>query len=283
MNDIKTNIMSVVYKGKQISVKEKNGLLSLDLSHRGIKRISEIEGLAELTDLQVLSLKKNEIEKIEYLDTLKSLVKLDLSYNKITTIEGLRNLTKLEDLNLEFNDIKVIEGLDNLKELMKLTLFQNIHLSEIKSFQNKENLVKLVFSGPLKSMIKRNYRKVTLDSVLKYAQLHPEELIRNREIHLKAEKRKSTIIRICLISIGSIFILWGILWVLRENCSFLTSMGGLAVIGVFWLGLYVLVPGIIYPYSKRVKDFCCYYIFLGTIGCALLSYLLGYLIISLIC
>ena len=94
--------------------------LTLDLSRKGIKDITEIKGLEARTRLQVLNLSHNQIGEIKGLDTLKNLVKLDLSHNKIAEIRGLRNLTKLRILNLKGNRFVNIEGFENLINLKKL-------------------------------------------------------------------------------------------------------------------------------------------------------------------
>jgi len=74
--------MSVVYKGEELKVKD--GLpITLDLSFRMIKDISEIEGLENLTSLQVLDLSNNYISEIKGLETLTNLEKLYLGGNPI--------------------------------------------------------------------------------------------------------------------------------------------------------------------------------------------------------
>lgn len=94
--------------------------LTLDLSRKGIKDITEIKGLEARTGLQVLYLSHNQIGEIKGLDTLKNLVKLDLSYNEIGEIRGLRNMTNLRILNLKGNRFTNIEGFENLINLKTL-------------------------------------------------------------------------------------------------------------------------------------------------------------------
>jgi len=94
--------------------------LTLDLSRKGIKDITEIKGLEARTGVQILNLSHNQIGEIKGLDTLKNLVKLDLSHNKIAEIRGLRNLTNLRRLNLKGNRFTNIEGFENLINLKKL-------------------------------------------------------------------------------------------------------------------------------------------------------------------
>jgi len=112
--------MSVTYLDKEYKATENNGIMTLDLSRKGIKNISEIEGLEALTELRVLNLSKNQISEIKGLDTLKNLVELDLSSNIITEIRGLTNLTNLRKLNLKENRFINIEGFENLINLNKI-------------------------------------------------------------------------------------------------------------------------------------------------------------------
>ena len=75
----------------------------LYLEGKGIEKISEIEGLDTLTDLQYLLLSENQIKEIDGLDTLTSLCGLALNNNQITEIKGLEKLTNLQTLSLSDN------------------------------------------------------------------------------------------------------------------------------------------------------------------------------------
>ena len=112
--------MSVNHAGKEYSMMENRGLLTLNLSGEGIKDITEINGLEALTELQVLNLSKNRITEIKGLEPLKNLIKLDLSSNLIAEIKGLRNLTNLKKLNLKENRFINIKGFENLININKI-------------------------------------------------------------------------------------------------------------------------------------------------------------------
>jgi Leucine-rich repeat (LRR) protein len=73
----------------------------------------------------VLQLGENKISKIEGLDNLTNLNKLDFSNNKIDEIRGLNSLIELEELNLSCNFIREVNGLDNLKKLSSINLGAN--------------------------------------------------------------------------------------------------------------------------------------------------------------
>ncbi|MFX0102149.1 MAG: leucine-rich repeat domain-containing protein [Candidatus Hodarchaeota archaeon] len=101
-------------------LKKKN---SLDLSEKGIWKITSIEGLKDLTKLEELILRKNRITEIDGLDSLGKLKVLDLSENRdIKKIEGLDNLVELEELNLNCTYIYNIWGIENLVNLKRLNL-----------------------------------------------------------------------------------------------------------------------------------------------------------------
>lgn len=131
--------MKVEYHGNLYEMKKKKGLKTLDLSHLGIIHITEIKGLVELTDLQVLILAKNRITEIKSLENLTSLEKLYLNNNQITEIKGLAELTDLQVLKLTGNQITEIKGLENLTNLENLYLDNN-QIIEINGLENLNKL-----------------------------------------------------------------------------------------------------------------------------------------------
>ena len=98
-------------------------------------RITEINGLENLKNLEYLNLKNNQITEINGLKNLKNLGSLNLENNQITEINGLENLKNLGSLNLENNQITEINGLENLKNLEYLNL-KNNQITEIKGLEN---------------------------------------------------------------------------------------------------------------------------------------------------
>jgi len=123
---------------------------TLDLSGIGITDIDEIDGLSELTNLQVLLLENNQIEEINGLEHLTNLQKLNLSKNHIKEIKGLENLTKLYYLELSDNQIEEIKELKYLINLRILYLHRN-QIKEIKGLENLTNLQELyIGNNPLR-------------------------------------------------------------------------------------------------------------------------------------
>ena len=132
----------VSYKGKRYFVVEGE----LKINDQGIKDINDIEGLRELTELEVLDLYSNEITEIKGLEKLIHLESLLLSANNISKIENLDNLKNLESLLLSANNISKIENLDNLEKLWSLSLSDNM-ISKIKNLNNLIAIEQLDLSG----------------------------------------------------------------------------------------------------------------------------------------
>ncbi|MFO8019113.1 MAG: AAA family ATPase, partial [Promethearchaeia archaeon] len=128
----------VIYKEEKIIVKDN----TLNLYRKGIKDISEIHRLEQLTSLKELNLSYNLISDIKGLDHLTHLECLNLEHNQISEIQGLQNLTKLRELYLQDNQITKIEGLDQLKNLEILNLYDN-KIKKIEGLTNLGNLEKL--------------------------------------------------------------------------------------------------------------------------------------------
>src|SRR3954470_17173836 len=94
----------------QEQVELKTGTLDLNECE-----LTEIPGeLSNMDWLIALSLKDNQLSKIEKIEGLKNLQKLDLSYNQIAEIKGLETLTALNLLDLSSNKIAEIKGLETL-------------------------------------------------------------------------------------------------------------------------------------------------------------------------
>lgn len=107
----------------------------LDLRGLHISRITDIEGLNELSELKMLDLSSNDITKIEGLDKLTDLKRLDLNSNCITKIDGLGNLRNLTMLDLSNNKISKIQGLKSLSNLDFLDLHDNV-ITKIENIQS---------------------------------------------------------------------------------------------------------------------------------------------------
>ena len=128
----------VIVKGIKYTPKKNE----LNLRSKKITSIDKIEGLNNLTNLIKLDLSTNFITEIKGLENLKNLNFLFLSKNNITEIKGLDSLTKLMVLHLDRNQITEIKGLENLRQLNSLHLGYN-NITEVKGIEHLRNLKRL--------------------------------------------------------------------------------------------------------------------------------------------
>ncbi|XP_066057163.1 centriolin isoform X2 [Chamaea fasciata] len=121
--------------------------LNLSSPKDGDKKFKYIENLEKCSNLEVLNLSNNQIEKIEKLDKLLKLRELNLSHNRISKIEGIEHLQNLQKLNLAGNKIEHIPlwvG-KKLRSLRSLNLKQNkvssLHdIAKLKPLQDLTSL-----------------------------------------------------------------------------------------------------------------------------------------------
>ncbi|XP_038843611.1 leucine-rich repeat and guanylate kinase domain-containing protein-like [Salvelinus namaycush] len=102
-----------------------DSLTHLSLAHNKISCISGLDNLP----IKDLCLRGNQIEKIENVETLRTLQVLDLSLNRITSLSGLQNLHLLGSINLERNlisEIKEATHIHDLSLLRELNLQRNL-------------------------------------------------------------------------------------------------------------------------------------------------------------
>lgn len=87
--------------------------------------------------LKLINYQHNQIRSIQNLDTMKSLIFLDLYDNRIEKINGLTNLINLRVLMLGKNKIQKIENLENLVFLDILDLHGNLVIIFLENRKNK--------------------------------------------------------------------------------------------------------------------------------------------------
>ncbi len=88
-------------------------------------RLSDLDGLRFLQNLDTLNLAGHSIENIEGLRHLQNLKQLDLSSNHISSIAVCKYLSALENLNLAHNRIRDLDGIQYLVNLKKLIAHHN--------------------------------------------------------------------------------------------------------------------------------------------------------------
>ncbi|KAG8467371.1 hypothetical protein KFE25_000687 [Diacronema lutheri] len=100
-------------------------------------QIDRIGSLAGMESLEILSLARNQLKKIENLDSVAGTLKqLWISYNNIVALNGIEKLQNLEVLymsNNKVHDIKEIERLQSLPKLTELLFHGNAFHSRFLS------------------------------------------------------------------------------------------------------------------------------------------------------
>eukprot|EP00644_Phytophthora_capsici_P007120 jgi/Phyca11/546674/estExt2_Genewise1Plus.C_PHYCAscaffold_220147 len=101
--------------------------------------INEADQSVDFLKLKTLSLSFQNIFKMENLETLRHLVKLQLDNNVLQEIDGIAHLVQLEWLDLSFNNISSIKGLEKLVKLTDLSLYNNC-ISKLESLDTLKEL-----------------------------------------------------------------------------------------------------------------------------------------------
>ncbi|XP_045054056.1 protein phosphatase 1 regulatory subunit 7 isoform X1 [Desmodus rotundus] len=138
-------------------------LTSLESLFLGKNKITKLQNLDALSNLRVLSMQlfpllpppdvtavgspsqSNRLTKIEGLQSLVNLQELYLSHNGIEVIEGLENNNKLTMLDIASNRIKKIENISHLTELQEFWMNDNLleswsDLDELKGAKSLETV-----------------------------------------------------------------------------------------------------------------------------------------------
>ena len=119
-----------------------------DLSFRWAG-IADVTVIGQLTDLEKLTLTRNEIIDITPLENLVNLMSLYLDGNRndsetLSDISALASLENLRELNISSNAISDITPLAGLVKLRELYLYQN-NISDVSALENLVELTSLSF------------------------------------------------------------------------------------------------------------------------------------------
>ena len=135
-------------------------LKALKIIDLGANRLRSMKGLESLSEgsLEELWLGKNKITKIDHIEKLTKLVRLDVQSNRLTTVSNMPTFPELEELYLSHNAITSMDGVQRLKKLGTLDMSSNriasitsifdlrrleelwINSNEIQSFDEVETL-----------------------------------------------------------------------------------------------------------------------------------------------
>lgn len=123
-------------------------LINLERLSASDNSITDITPLRNLIKLRSLALNNNKIKDITPLTSLKNLFLLNLAQNEISDIGALRNLPELTYLYLYSNKISDIGILPGLSKLTSLSLGSN-RITDIASLRKLENLESLTLYNNL--------------------------------------------------------------------------------------------------------------------------------------
>ena len=122
----------------------------LDLSCNELQELKHLEGIENLSHLQVFS---NNLTSLQHLDVCTDLVILDAQYNKLLNLSGLERLTKLTSIHVEFNALRAVSELAGLRQLKMLDISNN-SIKSIKPLTNLSALTSLNISdNPIGSIV----------------------------------------------------------------------------------------------------------------------------------
>ena len=120
--------------------------------------MKKIEGLSSNKSLISLSLRQNNITKIENLDGL-NLEELNLAHNQIGKVTGLSKLCCLKELDLSKNHIRYLGGMKDIVSLRFLNMSLNniVKVIQLQHIERLNLLTELDFSfNPIQN--KKHYR-----------------------------------------------------------------------------------------------------------------------------
>lgn len=131
-----SNIQQLFVKGNQITdisgLRDLNDLEVLDASQNQISDLSALEGHKELYNLK---LNQNHIANIDAISGCEKLMVLDLSDNEIQSLAALSSCGKLEYVYVNRNQLKNLSGLEQALELSTIEATEN-QLENIDGLSN---------------------------------------------------------------------------------------------------------------------------------------------------
>jgi len=123
-------------------------LINLQILYLHNTQVTDLTSLQNLTNLQSLHLDNIQVTDLSPLQNLTNLSTLDLTATLVTDFTPLRNLTKLEKLYLNNTQISDLTPLQNLTNLQDLYL-NKTQVADLTPLQNLTNLQDLEFANTL--------------------------------------------------------------------------------------------------------------------------------------
>ena len=129
--------------------------------------LSDLSGITQLDNLELLVATHHQLTNIEALSSLKKMKNLFLFNNRIESLKGIESLTALEQLYVQFNRIESLEPIDRLVNLKEVYVHDN-NLSTLDGLteEHSDKLTKL-FCMPGNSLKQKEIIKVENDLGIK--------------------------------------------------------------------------------------------------------------------
>jgi Leucine-rich repeat (LRR) protein len=100
--------------------------------------LSNLSGIAQLHNLELLVATHHQLTNIEALSALKKMKNLFLFNNRIESLKGIESLTALEQLYVQFNGIKSLKPVEYLLNLQEVYIHNN-NLSSLDGLTEKHS------------------------------------------------------------------------------------------------------------------------------------------------
>lgn len=133
----------------------------------------DLQNLDSLTNLRILSIQSNRLTTLNGLSNLPNLEELYLSHNAVTDLSGLEKNTTLRVLDFSNNQVTHLEHLSTLKNLEELWASNNqlASFEEVeRELKDKEKLQTVYFEGnPLQTngpAVYRNKVRLALPQIV---------------------------------------------------------------------------------------------------------------------
>ncbi len=139
--------MGIIHKmGETITASQLLNITEIKLDRVLLNDVSVIQGVKYLPNLEILSLKGNNISDISFLSGLKNLVDVDLSNNRLTDISPLSDSKNLLKLNVSDNNLTNISPIVNFGILESINISNN-NITDIKALSTLFDLKEIYLNN----------------------------------------------------------------------------------------------------------------------------------------
>lgn len=122
----------------EMTIEQINALKEFEYLGNDTKKIKDISGIENFTQLETLKLNKNDITDIEPIKNLTKLKNIEINGNKLKSLADLSALTNLQVLNISDNSINNLQGIKSNYTLVQLNASSN-QIVDIKPITSNLN------------------------------------------------------------------------------------------------------------------------------------------------